>query len=190
MGRLSLLRVFSEKEREREREMRRFETMSSMPTGDFCGRGRNFRKKGRRHCRLVVKDHPKLKRNASSSSRVVVETTTTTRRATARRRHPIIIARARAFEDDDEEEEETSNTTRGGEGIEKWTPSEEKFFVVPKPLSAENKLEGLLPKDNYDAPVSDEERFRNLFDAEKSTIDPESLNEYGERIEQEKWYNI
>ena len=179
-------------------------SMSSMPlTGDFCGghKGRRHFRKGRKLCRLyyVVKDHANKNASSSSSSRDIVETTTTTttRRATARRRrrrHPIIIARARAFEDDDEDDddddEETSNTTRGGgEGIEKWTPDEEKFFV-PKPLSAENKLEGLLPKDNYDAPVSDEERFRNLFDAEKSTIDPESLNEYGERIEQEKWYNI
>ena len=96
-------------------------------------------------------------------------------------------------EDDDDDDDENENENGGGENkITKYTNTAEVDDVVyiPKPLSAENKLERLLPKDNYDAPVSDEERFRNLFDAETSTIDPESLNEYGERIDQEKWYNL
>ena len=94
---------------------------------------------------------------------------------------------------DDDDDDENENENGGGENkITKYTNTAEVDDVVyiPKPLSAENKLERLLPKDNYDAPVSDEERFRNLFDAETSTIDPESLNEYGERIDQEKWYNL
>ena len=96
-------------------------------------------------------------------------------------------------ENDDDDYDENENENGGGENkITKYTNTAEVDDVVyiPKPLSAENKLERLLPKDNYDAPVSDEERFRNLFDAETSTIDPESLNEYGERIDQEKWYNL
>jgi len=110
-----------------------------------------------------------------------------------RRRRRRVATAAGAFEDyeeeddDDENKEEEEEETR----IAKYTSSggPEEIFI-PRPLSAENKLERLLPKDNYDAPVSDEERFRNLFDAEKSTIDPETLNEYGERIDQDKWYNL
>lgn len=97
-------------------------------------------------------------------------------------------------ENDDDDDDENENENGGGENeITKYTNTAaevDQELYIPKPLSAENKLERLLPKDNYDAPVSDEERFRNLFDAESSTIDPESLNEYGERIDQEKWYNL
>ena len=97
-------------------------------------------------------------------------------------------------ENDDDDDDENENENGGGENkITKYTNTAaevDQELYIPKPLSAENKLERLLPKDNYDAPVSDEERFRNLFDAETSTIDPESLNEYGERIDQEKWYNL
>ena len=97
-------------------------------------------------------------------------------------------------EENDDDEDENENENGGGENeITKYTNTAaevDQELYIPKPLSAENKLERLLPKDNYDAPVSDEERFRNLFDAESSTIDPESLNEYGERIDQEKWYNL
>ena len=97
-------------------------------------------------------------------------------------------------EENDDDDDENENENGGGENkITKYTNTAaevDQELYIPKPLSAENKLERLLPKDNYDAPVSDEERFRNLFDAESSTIDPESLNEYGERIDQEKWYNL
>ena len=101
-----------------------------------------------------------------------------------------------SFEEYEEEENEDDDENENGGGenkIAKYTNAAaevDQELYIPKPLSAENKLERLLPKDNYDAPVSDEERFRNLFDAETSTIDPESLNEYGERIDQEKWYNL
>jgi preprotein translocase subunit SecY len=60
-----------------------------------------------------------------------------------------------------------------------------------KPVGAEQKIQRFLPKEfNYDKPVTQEERLMNLYNCERLGTDLANLNEYGERVDTEKWYNV
>ena len=74
---------------------------------------------------------------------------------------PRVVVVEEYEEEENDDDDENENENGGGENkITKYTNAAaevDQELYIPKPLSAENKLERLLPKDNYDAPVSDEE---------------------------------